>query len=98
MFSMLPYYAGIIAECATVLDAIIFVCVMKPSAFHSLCTIPLISATVDIRKTILRDCGRGSLERRRDDRGREEGWWAEVEQAEKKGGEKKRERNKHGWK
>lgn len=73
MFSMLPYYAGIIAECATVLDAIIFVCVMKPSAFHSLCTIPLISATVDIRKTILRDCGRGSLERRRDDRGREGG-------------------------
>ena len=67
MFSRLPYYARIIAECATVLDAIIFVCVMKPSAFHSLCTIPLISATVDIRNTILRDCGRGSLERWGDD-------------------------------
>lgn len=68
MFSRLPYYAGIIAECSSVLDAIIFVCVMKPSVFHSLRTIPLISATVDIRNTILRDCGRVRLERWQDGR------------------------------
>lgn len=48
------------------LNVIIFVCAMKPSAFHSLCTIPLISGTVDIRNTILRNCRRVRLER--------EGW------------------------
>lgn len=93
MFSRLPYYAGIIAECATVLDAIIFVCVMKPSAFHSLCTIPLISATVDIRNTILRDCRRGSLQRWRDD-GRAGEGGGEV--GRKRRGERK-EKRKWAW-
>lgn len=102
MFSRLPYYAGIIAECATVLDAIIFVCVMKPSAFHSLCTIPLISATVDIRNTILRDCGRGSLERWGDDGGEGGGRGGSGREERKRttGGKKGGEnggRNKRGW-
>lgn len=89
MFSTQPYYAGIIAECSTILDAIIFVCVMKPSVFHSLCAIPLISATVDIRNTILRDCGRVSLERWQRQRERGE---TEVERA-----KKKRKRKKWAW-
>lgn len=54
MFSRPPYYAEIIAECVTVLDVIVFVCVMEPSAFCSLCIISLINATVDIRHTGLR--------------------------------------------
>lgn len=64
MFSRPPYYSGITADCGTVfLDVIVFVCVMKPSAFHSLSTIPLISATVDIRNTILRNSRRGPVGR-----------------------------------
>lgn len=77
MFSRPPYYSGITADCATVfLDVIVFVCVMKPSAFRSLSTIPLISATVDIRNTILRNSRRGAG-RERDDRARqgERGVW-----------------------
>lgn len=65
VFSRPPYYSGITADCATAfLDVIVFVCVMKPSAFHSLSTIPLISATVDIRNTILRNSRRGASRER----------------------------------
>lgn len=98
MFSRMPYYAEIIAECSTVLDVIIFVCVMKPSAFYSLCTIPLISATVDIRNTVLKDSGRGSLERLRND---EDRWGGRLRgragREERMKGEKKEEENEHGW-
>lgn len=85
--------------CHRFLDVIIFVCVMKPSAFHSLCTIPLISATVDIRNTILRNCRRGSLERWGDDRkrgGRGGGVGAGVEAGEEKESKKERKKSMAG--
>ena len=53
----------IITECATVLDVIIFVFVVKPSAFHSLRSIPLISATFEIKNTALREIAEGKSEK-----------------------------------
>lgn len=80
-----------------------YICLCNEAiCFYSLRTIPLISATVDIRNTILRDCGRGRRDEEMTERDGGEGGGGgrgrtDREERKKERGVNKEKENEHGW-